>query len=80
MLSTREPVGTVVAITPWNFPASIPSRKIAPALVTGNGVIFKPSRVTPLAGQRLVEILLEAGLPCGVIALVQGRGEEGGED
>ncbi len=79
VLSTREPVGTVVAITPWNFPASIPSRKIAPALVTGNGVIFKPSEVTPLAGQRLVEILLEAGLPCGVIALVQGRGQDVGE-
>lgn len=74
--SFREPVGIVLAITPWNFPVSIPSRKIAPALVTGNGVLFKPSELTPLAGQRLVEILLEAGLPAGVIALVQGRGAD----
>ena len=79
VLSIREPVGIVLVITPWNFPASIPSRKIAPALVTGNGVIYKPSEVTPLAGQRLVEILLEAGLPGGVIALVQGRGQDVGE-
>ncbi len=77
--SIREPVGIVLAITPWNFPVSIPSRKIAPALVTGNGVIYKPSEVTPLAGQRLVEMLLEAGLPSGVIALVQGRGQDVGE-
>ena len=77
--SIREPVGIVLAITPWNFPASIPSRKIAPALATGNGVIYKPSEITPLAGQRLVEILIEAGLPAGVIALVQGRGQEVGE-
>ena len=77
--SIREPVGIVLAITPWNFPVSIPSRKIAPALATGNGVIYKPSEVTPLAGQRLVEILLEAGLPAGVIALIQGRGQDVGE-
>lgn len=77
--SIREPVGIVLAITPWNFPVSIPSRKIAPALATGNGVLYKPSEVTPLAGQRMVEILLEAGLPAGVIALVQGRGADLGE-
>jgi len=77
--SVREPVGIVLAITPWNFPVSIPSRKIAPALATGNGVIYKPSEVTPLSGQRMVEILLEAGLPEGVIALVQGRGADLGD-
>jgi acyl-CoA reductase-like NAD-dependent aldehyde dehydrogenase len=77
--SLREPVGVVLAITPWNFPVSIPSRKIAPALATGNGVLFKPSEVTPLAGQRIVELLLEAGLPSGVISLVQGRGADLGE-
>jgi alpha-ketoglutaric semialdehyde dehydrogenase len=77
--SMREPVGIVLAITPWNFPVSIPSRKIAPALATGNAVIYKPSEITPLAGQRLVEILLEAGLPENVIALVQGRGADLGE-
>lgn len=77
--SVREPVGIVLAITPWNFPVSIPSRKIGPALATGNGVVYKPSEITPLAGQRMVEILLEAGLPEGVIALVQGRGADVGE-
>jgi aldehyde dehydrogenase (NAD+) len=77
--SLREPVGIVLAITPWNFPVSIPSRKIAPALATGNGVLFKPSEITPLAGQRIVELLLEAGLPDGAIALLQGYGAELGE-
>lgn len=75
----REPVGVVLAITPWNFPVSIPSRKIGPALAVGNGVIFKPSEVAPLTGQRFVEILLEAGVPAGVIALLQGRGADLGE-
>lgn len=77
--SVREPVGIVLAITPWNFPVSIPSRKIGPALATGNGVIYKPSEITPLAGQRMVELLLEAGLPEGVIALVQGFGADVGD-
>jgi alpha-ketoglutaric semialdehyde dehydrogenase len=72
--SAREPLGVITAITPWNFPISIPSRKIGPALATGNAVLFKPSEVSPLTGQRLVEILLEAGVPAGAIALVQGRG------
>ena len=70
----RQPVGVVVAITPWNFPTSIPARKIGPALAAGNGVVFKPSYITPLMGQRLVELLLEAGLPPKAIALVHGRG------
>lgn len=74
--SVREPVGIVLAITPWNFPISLPSRKIGPALATGNGVLYKPSEVAPLTGQRFVEILLEAGVPEGAIALVQGRGAD----
>jgi alpha-ketoglutaric semialdehyde dehydrogenase len=74
ILSIRQPVGVVAVITPWNFPLSMATRKIAPALAAGNGVIFKPSEVAPLMGQRLVEVLLEAGLPAGLIALVQGRG------
>ena len=61
----REPVGVVAAITPWNFPLNIPSRKLGPALAAGNGVVFKPCELTPLMGQRLVEALLEAGLPPG---------------
>ena len=59
----REPVGIVAAITPWNFPLNIPSRKLGPALAAGNPVIFKPSEITPLMGQRLVEAMLAGGLP-----------------
>ncbi|WP_051288685.1 aldehyde dehydrogenase family protein [Mycobacterium sp. URHD0025] len=73
----REPVGIVGAITPWNFPFNIPSRKIGPALAAGNPVLFKPSEITPLMGQRLVEALLDGGLPPGAIALVQGDGAAG---
>ncbi|MEV3920015.1 aldehyde dehydrogenase family protein [Actinomadura coerulea] len=68
----REPVGVVGAITPWNFPLNIPSRKIGPALAAGNAVVFKPSPVTPLLAQRLVEALLAGGLPARAIALVHG--------
>lgn len=77
VFTRREPVGVVAAITPWNFPLSIPSRKLGPALAAGNGVVFKPSEFTPLMGQRLVEALLDAGLPAGVIALVHGGAEAG---
>ena len=63
VLSLRQPVGVVAVITPWNFPLSMAARKIAPALAAGNAVLFKPSEITPLMGQRLVEVLLEAGLP-----------------
>jgi aldehyde dehydrogenase (NAD+) len=73
----REPVGVVGAITPWNFPLNIPSRKIGPALAAGNGVVFKPSPVTPLLAQRLVEALLAAGLPPAALALVQGGAAAG---
>ncbi|MFB4310490.1 aldehyde dehydrogenase family protein [Actinomadura sp. GTD37] len=68
----REPVGVVGAITPWNFPLNIPSRKIGPALAAGNAVVFKPSPVTPLLAQRLVEALLAGGLPPLAVALVHG--------
>lgn len=77
--TVHEPVGIVLAVTPWNFPVSIPSRKIGPALATGNGVVFKPSEISPLTGQRIVEILLEAGLPEGAISLLQGPGKDIGE-
>jgi aldehyde dehydrogenase (NAD+) len=73
----REPVGVVGAITPWNFPLNIPSRKIGPALAAGNAVVFKPSPVTPLLAQRLVEALLAGGLPPGAISLVHGGAEAG---
>ncbi|MFV9430407.1 aldehyde dehydrogenase family protein [Rhodococcus aetherivorans] len=75
--TVREPIGIVGAITPWNFPLNIPSRKLGPALAAGNTVLFKPSEITPLMGQRLVEALLAGGLPAGAIALVQGDGKAG---
>jgi acyl-CoA reductase-like NAD-dependent aldehyde dehydrogenase len=77
VFTTRRPVGVVAAITPWNFPLNIPSRKLGPALAAGNGVVFKPSEVTPRAGQRLVEALVEAGVPSGALALVHGHAEVG---
>jgi aldehyde dehydrogenase (NAD+) len=77
-MSVRTPIGVVAAITPWNFPLAIPTWKLIPALVAGNTVVFKPAEDTPLMAQRLVEILLEAGLPEGVLNLVQGIGEEAG--
>lgn len=73
----REPVGVVAVITPWNFPLNIPSRKLGPALAAGNAVIYKPSEITPLLGQRMVEALLEGGLPASAIALVHGDAEVG---
>jgi alpha-ketoglutaric semialdehyde dehydrogenase len=73
----REPVGIVAAITPWNFPLNIPSRKLGPALAAGNPVLFKPSEVTPLMGQRLVEAMLAGGLPPDAIALVHGGADAG---
>ncbi len=75
--SAREPVGVVAAITPWNFPLNIPSRKLGPALAAGNGVVFKPSDLTPVMAQRLVEALLEAGVPGGALALVHGHAAAG---
>jgi aldehyde dehydrogenase (NAD+) len=77
VLTMRKPVGVVAAITPWNFPMNIPSRKLGPALAAGNGVVFKPSELTPVMAQRLVEALLEAGVPAGALALVHGHAEAG---
>jgi alpha-ketoglutaric semialdehyde dehydrogenase len=73
-MSVRQPIGVVGVITPWNFPIAIPSWKIAPALVCGNTVVFKPATDTPLLGERFVELLDEAGLPQGVINIVHGGG------
>ncbi|PZE19848.1 aldehyde dehydrogenase family protein [Paenibacillus xerothermodurans] len=74
----KEPLGVVTVITPWNFPLSIPVRKIAPALVTGNTVVFKPASDTPLIALRLVEALHDAGLPAGVINFVTGSASKTG--
>jgi len=73
-MSVRMPIGVVGAITPWNFPIAIPSWKIAPALVSGNTVVFKPATDTPALGQRFVELLDEAGIPKGVVNIVHGGG------
>lgn len=68
-----EPLGVVTVIAPWNFPISIPARKIAPALITGNTVVFKPSTDAPLSGYRLAEALVDAGVPAGVLNFLTGR-------
>ncbi len=73
VFSLREPVGVCTVISPWNFPLSIPARKIAPALVTGNTVVFKPSSDAPLSGYRLVEALVDAGLPKGALNFITGE-------
>jgi len=73
-MSVRNPIGVVGAITPWNFPIAIPSWKIAPALVCGNTVVFKPATDTPALGERFVELFAEAGLPAGVLNIVHGGG------
>jgi alpha-ketoglutaric semialdehyde dehydrogenase len=73
-MSVRMPIGVVGVITPWNFPIAIPSWKIAPALVAGNTVVFKPATDTPLLGERFVELLTEAGVPNGVVNIVHGGG------
>jgi acyl-CoA reductase-like NAD-dependent aldehyde dehydrogenase len=78
-MSIRMPVGVVGAITPWNFPIAIPSWKIAPALVCGDTVVFKPATDTPMLGKRFVEIFEEAGLPPGVVNIVHGGGATVGE-
>lgn len=70
--SVLDPVGVVGVITPWNFPLNMASRKIAPALAAGNTVVFKPSPMTPLMGDRLAEAFAEAGLPPGVLNVVHG--------
>jgi len=71
---TREPVGVVAMITPWNFPIAIPAWKIAPALAYGNTVVFKPAELVPGSAWALADILSRAGLPNGVFNLVMGKG------
>jgi alpha-ketoglutaric semialdehyde dehydrogenase len=74
LYTERVPLGVVATITPWNFPIAIPAWKIAPALIYGNTVVFKPARLTPLTATLLTECLAEAGLPAGVLNLVTGSG------
>ncbi|MCC2610541.1 aldehyde dehydrogenase family protein [Neorhizobium petrolearium] len=76
---TREPLGVIGIITPWNFPIAIPAWKIAPALCYGNTVVFKPADLVPGCAWAIVDILHRAGLPKGVLNLVMGRGSVVGQ-
>ena len=76
---TREPVGVVGIITPWNFPIAIPAWKIAPALAYGNAVVMKPADLVPGSSWAIAEVLSRAGLPAGVFNLAMGRGSVVGE-
>lgn len=76
---TREAVGVVGIITPWNFPIAIPAWKIAPALTHGNTVVFKPAELVPESAWTIVDILHRAGLPKGVLNLVMGKGSVVGQ-
>jgi aldehyde dehydrogenase (NAD+) len=76
----RQPHGVVACVTPWNFPVAIPIWKIAPALVAGNTVVFKPATLTPATAVRIVELFDEAGIPKGVLNLVIGSGSDAGDE
>lgn len=76
----KVPYGIAVAITPWNFPAGMVARKLAPALLTGNTVILKPSSDTPFTAEWIVRKFVEAGIPKGVVNLVTGKGSEIGDE
>ncbi|ASY57442.1 aldehyde dehydrogenase family protein [Sinorhizobium sp. CCBAU 05631] len=76
---TREAVGVVGIITPWNFPIAIPAWKIAPALCYGNTIVFKPAELVPGCAHAIVDILHRAGLPKGVLNLVMGKGSVVGQ-
>ena len=79
LYTVQEPVGVAGLITPWNYPIAIPTWKIAPALATGNSIVFKPASLAPNIARLLVEILDEAGVPDGVINYVTGPGSEVGD-
>src|SRR5437868_11806816 len=76
----KQPLGVVACVTPWNFPVAIPTWKIAPALVAGNTVVFKPATITPATAVRIVEIFEEAGIPAGVLNLILGSGSDAGDE
>ena len=78
-MTILRPIGVIGMITPWNFPMAIPAWKVMPALVAGNTIVMKPASDTPLLTIRMVEVLMEAGLPPGVINLVFGPGSTTGQ-
>ena len=78
--STRQPLGVVSVICPWNFPFNVPGRKVTPALITGNTCVMKPASLTPQTGLKFVELFIEAGLPAGVLNFVTGGGTSVGNE
>jgi acyl-CoA reductase-like NAD-dependent aldehyde dehydrogenase len=76
----KLPIGVVAAITPWNFPSAMVARKVAPALITGNAVVVKPSSNTPLSAVEVAKLVEEAGVPKGVVNLVTGSGSDLGDE
>jgi acyl-CoA reductase-like NAD-dependent aldehyde dehydrogenase len=78
-LITREPMGVIGAIVPWNYPMIMAAWKLGPALAAGNSVVLKPSEKSPLTALRLAELAVEAGIPPGVFNVVPGYGQEAGE-
>src|SRR5262245_21516505 len=78
--TVRQPLGVVACITPWNFPVAIPVWKIAPALVAGNTVVFKPASITAFTAMMVVEIFQQAGIPAGVLNLAIGAGGDVGQE
>lgn len=79
ILVMHQPVGVIAAITPWNFPAAMMTRKVAPALAAGCTAVVKPSELTPLTAYRLAELAHEAGIPPGVLNVITGNDKEIGE-
>jgi len=78
-LITREPIGVVAAVVPWNFPLLMAAWKFAPALAAGNSVVLKPAEQSPLSALRAAELAMEAGIPPGVFNVVPGFGETAGQ-
>lgn len=78
--STRQPLGVVSVICPWNFPFNVPGRKVTPALITGNTCVLKPASLTPMTGLKFLELFIDAGLPAGVLNFVTGGGTSVGNE
>jgi aldehyde dehydrogenase (NAD+) len=80
LYTRREPLGVIALITPWNFPLAIPAWKMAPALIYGNTVVLKPASLAPHTALAFVEVLVEAGIPKGVVNFITGSGRNVGDE
>ena len=78
-LVTREPIGVVGLVVPWNYPILMPTWKLAPALATGNSIVLKPAEQSPIVALALAELTAEAGIPDGVVNVLPGMGETAGQ-